>query len=173
MLCFRPNRRFVPASERYPASLQRNRQESRLKRQAELLALQERACLPRTDPPPPPPQELRLCPNIMQTRTSPIRKVGLPPHTNFLKMKTFVTSSFLCWLEVICNPPSCRWMCVLMTATVSGGNQLQRAHHLHRLKHWKVRLCCRCLLRLGCPCSVYFNIQNDKNLPANSLFKLT
>lgn len=71
----RPNRRFVPASERYPASLQRNRQESRLKRQAELLALQERTCLPRTDPPPPPPQELRLCPNIMQTRTSPIRKV--------------------------------------------------------------------------------------------------
>ncbi|XP_026023165.1 coiled-coil domain-containing protein 66 isoform X1 [Astatotilapia calliptera] len=72
----RPNRQFVPASERYPAALQRNRQESRLKRQAELLALQERTCLPRTDPPlPPPPQELCLCPDIMQTRTSPTRKV--------------------------------------------------------------------------------------------------
>lgn len=135
MLCFRPNRQFVPASERYPAALQRNRQESRLKRQAELLALQERTCLPRTDPPlPPPPQELRLCPDIMQTRTSPTRKVA--PHTPYqlLKNETFVTSSFLCWLEAICNPPSCRWMCVLMTAAVSGGNQLQRAHHLHRLK---------------------------------------
>lgn len=132
MLCFRPNRQFVPASERYPAALQRNRQESRLKRQAELLALQERTCLPRTDPPlPPPPQELRLCPDIMQTRTSPTRKVA-PPYQ--LLKKTFVTSSFLCWLEVICNPPSCRWMCVLMTAAVSGGNQLQRAHHFHRLK---------------------------------------
>lgn len=131
MLCFRPNRQFVPASERYPAALQRNRQESRLKRQAELLALQERTCLPRTDPPlPPPPQELRLCPDIMQTRTSPTRKVA--PYQ--LLKKTFVTSSFLCWLEVICNPPSCRWMCVLMTAAVSGGNQLQRAHHFHRLK---------------------------------------
>lgn len=133
MLCFRPNRQFVPASERYPAALQRNRQESRLKRQAELLALQERTCLLRTDPPlPPPPQELCLCPDIMQTRTSPTRKVP-PPHYQLLK-KTFVTSSFLCWLEVICNPPSCRWMCVLMTAAVSGGNQLQRAHHFHRLK---------------------------------------
>ncbi|XP_030585141.1 coiled-coil domain-containing protein 66 isoform X2 [Archocentrus centrarchus] len=70
----RPSRRFVPASERYPAALQRNRQESRLRRQAELLALQERTCLPRTDPPPPP-QELRLCPNTTQTRTSPPRKV--------------------------------------------------------------------------------------------------
>lgn len=70
----RPSRRFVPASERYPAALQRNRQESRLRRQAELLALQERTCLPRTDPPPPP-QELHLCPNTTQTRTSPPRKV--------------------------------------------------------------------------------------------------
>lgn len=135
MLCFRPNRQFVPASERYPAALQRNRQESRLKRQAELLALQERTCLPRTDPPlPPPPQELCLCPDIMQTRTSPTRKVAPPPPKYQLLKKTFVTSSFLCWLEVICNPPSCRWMCVLMTAAVSGGSQLQRAHHFHRLK---------------------------------------
>ncbi|XP_067442486.1 coiled-coil domain-containing protein 66 isoform X2 [Thunnus thynnus] len=75
----RPSRRFVPASERYPAALQRNRQESRLKRQAELLALQERTRLPRTDPPPPPPppqnQEPRLCSNPTQTRTSPARRV--------------------------------------------------------------------------------------------------
>ncbi|KAI4792661.1 hypothetical protein KUCAC02_033235 [Chaenocephalus aceratus] len=41
----RPSRQFVPASERYPAALQRNRQESRQRRQAELLALQERTCL--------------------------------------------------------------------------------------------------------------------------------
>uniref|UniRef100_UPI0037E924B9 coiled-coil domain-containing protein 66 isoform X2 n=1 Tax=Semicossyphus pulcher TaxID=241346 RepID=UPI0037E924B9 len=72
----RPSRRFVPASERYPASLQRNRQESRLKRQAELLALQERTCLSRTDPPPPPQnQEHHLLPNPTQTRNSPSRKV--------------------------------------------------------------------------------------------------
>ncbi|XP_026204212.1 coiled-coil domain-containing protein 66 isoform X3 [Anabas testudineus] len=70
----RPSRRFVPASERYPASLQRNRQESRLKRQAELLALQERACLSRTEPAPQN-QEPRLCSNPTQTRTSPNRKV--------------------------------------------------------------------------------------------------
>ncbi|XP_040889092.1 coiled-coil domain-containing protein 66 isoform X2 [Toxotes jaculatrix] len=60
----RPSRQFVPASERYPAALQRNRQESRLKRQAELLALQERTCLSRTGPPPP-----------SQQSTSPNRKV--------------------------------------------------------------------------------------------------
>ncbi|XP_034535644.1 coiled-coil domain-containing protein 66 [Notolabrus celidotus] len=80
----RPNRRFVPASQRYPAPLQRNRQESRLKRQAELLALQERTCLSRTDPPPlplpppPPPlplQDPRLLPNPTQTRSTPNRKV--------------------------------------------------------------------------------------------------
>ncbi|KAJ4940570.1 hypothetical protein JOQ06_026867 [Pogonophryne albipinna] len=43
--CKQPSRQFVPASERYPAALQRNRQESRQRRQAELLALQERTCL--------------------------------------------------------------------------------------------------------------------------------
>lgn len=71
----RPSRRFVPASERYPAALQRNRQESRLKRQAELLALQEKTRLPRTDPPPQN-QEPRLCSNPTQTRSSPTRRVG-------------------------------------------------------------------------------------------------
>ncbi|XP_069025672.1 LOW QUALITY PROTEIN: coiled-coil domain-containing protein 66 [Embiotoca jacksoni] len=75
----RPSRRFVPASQRYPASLQRNRQESRLKRQAELLALQERTCLSRTDPPPPPlpppqHQEPRLGSDPTQTGTSPTRR---------------------------------------------------------------------------------------------------
>ncbi|XP_018518839.1 coiled-coil domain-containing protein 66 isoform X2 [Lates calcarifer] len=70
----RPSRRYVPASERYPAALQRNRQESRLKRQAELLALQERTCLSKTDPPPQH-QDPRLCSNPAQTRTSPNRKV--------------------------------------------------------------------------------------------------
>ncbi|XP_053172140.1 coiled-coil domain-containing protein 66 isoform X2 [Scomber japonicus] len=72
----RPSRRFVPASERYPAALQRNRQENRLKRQAELLALQEKTRLPRTDPPPAPQnQEPRLCSNPSQTRTSSARRV--------------------------------------------------------------------------------------------------
>ncbi|XP_044066447.1 coiled-coil domain-containing protein 66 isoform X3 [Siniperca chuatsi] len=73
----RPSRRFVPASERYPAPLQRNRQESRLKRQAELLALQEKTCLSRTEPPPLPHQhqEPHLLSNPTQTRTSPTRKV--------------------------------------------------------------------------------------------------
>ncbi|XP_038553267.1 coiled-coil domain-containing protein 66 isoform X2 [Micropterus salmoides] len=73
----RPSRRYVPASERYPAPLQRDRQESRLKRQAELLALQERTGLSRTDPPPPPPQhqEPPQLSNPTQTRTSPTRKV--------------------------------------------------------------------------------------------------
>ncbi|KAK2861670.1 hypothetical protein Q5P01_001203 [Channa striata] len=70
----RPSRRFVPASERYPATLQRNRQESRLKRQAELLAQQERACWSRNEPPPQS-QEPRLCSNPAQLRSSPGRKV--------------------------------------------------------------------------------------------------
>ncbi|XP_041639885.1 coiled-coil domain-containing protein 66 [Cheilinus undulatus] len=82
----RPSRRFVPASERYPASLQKHRQESRLKRQAELLALQERTCLSRTDPPPPPPpppppQDPHLLPNPTQSRTSPNRKVESLSHS--------------------------------------------------------------------------------------------
>ncbi|XP_049588924.1 coiled-coil domain-containing protein 66 isoform X3 [Syngnathus scovelli] len=47
----RPSRRFVPASERYPATLQRSRQESRLKRQEEILSLQHRNCLPASRPP--------------------------------------------------------------------------------------------------------------------------
>ncbi|KAM8914829.1 coiled-coil domain-containing protein 66 isoform 2-T2 [Spinachia spinachia] len=64
----RPSRRFVPASERYPPPLQRNRQESRQRRQAELLALQERACLSRTDHPNPPPHQET---NPPQTRTGP------------------------------------------------------------------------------------------------------
>ncbi|XP_065811290.1 coiled-coil domain-containing protein 66 isoform X3 [Labrus bergylta] len=68
----RPSRRFVPASERYPAPLQRHRQESRLKRQAELRALQEKACLSRTDPPLS--QDPRVLPNPSQTETSPDRK---------------------------------------------------------------------------------------------------
>ncbi|XP_077458492.1 coiled-coil domain-containing protein 66 [Stigmatopora argus] len=45
----RPDRRFIPASERYPATLQRSRQESRLKRQEEMLGLQERNCQSRKD----------------------------------------------------------------------------------------------------------------------------
>ncbi|XP_033939286.1 coiled-coil domain-containing protein 66 isoform X1 [Pseudochaenichthys georgianus] len=70
----RPSRQFVPASERYPAALQRNRQESRQRRQAELLALQERTCLSRADPPPQQ-RELSVPSNPTQTRTSPTRKV--------------------------------------------------------------------------------------------------
>ncbi|XP_077582755.1 coiled-coil domain-containing protein 66 isoform X2 [Stigmatopora nigra] len=45
----RPDQRFIPASERYPATLQRSRQESRLKRQEEMLGLQERNCQSRKD----------------------------------------------------------------------------------------------------------------------------
>ncbi|XP_073323519.1 coiled-coil domain-containing protein 66 isoform X2 [Pagrus major] len=73
----RPSRQFIPASARYPASLQRNRQENRMKRQAELLALQERTCLSRPNPPPllPPSLPQNLCSNPTQTRTSPTRKV--------------------------------------------------------------------------------------------------
>ncbi|XP_059185043.1 coiled-coil domain-containing protein 66 [Centropristis striata] len=76
----RPSRRFVPASERYPAALQRNRQENRQRRQAELLALQERTCLSRTEPPPAPPappqrQEPPLCSDPPQTGPSPSRRV--------------------------------------------------------------------------------------------------
>ncbi|XP_017160264.1 coiled-coil domain-containing protein 66 isoform X2 [Poecilia reticulata] len=69
----RPSRRFVPASERYPVALQRDRQESRLRRQAELLALQKTR--PSRTEPPAPQQEARLCPNVQQSRTSPTKKV--------------------------------------------------------------------------------------------------
>uniref|UniRef100_A0A672GLM0 CCDC66 domain-containing protein n=1 Tax=Salarias fasciatus TaxID=181472 RepID=A0A672GLM0_SALFA len=61
----RPSRRFVPASERYPVTLQKNRQESRLKRQAELLALQERSSS-RDRPPSPSPAPGP--PALLQTR---------------------------------------------------------------------------------------------------------
>ncbi|KAM9813861.1 coiled-coil domain-containing protein 66 [Neosynchiropus ocellatus] len=57
----RPSRRFVPASERYPVTLQKVRQESRLKRQAELIALQEKTRVT---------QEPRLSSNPPQSRTS-------------------------------------------------------------------------------------------------------
>ncbi|XP_036387553.1 coiled-coil domain-containing protein 66 [Megalops cyprinoides] len=43
----RPGKAFVPASERYPAGLQRHRQESRLRRQMELLTLVEKNALSR------------------------------------------------------------------------------------------------------------------------------
>ncbi|KAI4881038.1 hypothetical protein NFI96_007517, partial [Prochilodus magdalenae] len=50
----RPSKPFVPASERYPAVLQRHRQESRMRRQMELMTLVERNAsskTPQQDPP--------------------------------------------------------------------------------------------------------------------------
>ncbi|KAG9260193.1 coiled-coil domain-containing protein 66 isoform X3 [Astyanax mexicanus] len=51
----RPSKPFIPASERYPSGLQRHRQESRMRRQMELLTLVERNTFSRTsqqqDPP--------------------------------------------------------------------------------------------------------------------------
>ncbi|XP_067096597.1 coiled-coil domain-containing protein 66 isoform X2 [Osmerus mordax] len=47
----RPGRRFVPASERYPAGLQQSRQEKRLRRQIELMTLVERNTASRTPQP--------------------------------------------------------------------------------------------------------------------------
>lgn len=44
----RPGKAFVPASERYPAALQRHRQENRMRRQMELMTLVERNTLSRT-----------------------------------------------------------------------------------------------------------------------------
>lgn len=127
MLCFRPNRQFVPASERYPAALQRNRQESRLKRQAELLALQERTCLPRTDPPlPPPPQELCLCPDIVQTRTSPTRKVAPPPNTSFLKRLLLLLVFSAGWRSFVTLPAAggcvCWWLLLFQVEANSRGH---------------------------------------------------
>ncbi|KAF6727363.1 Coiled-coil domain-containing protein 66 [Oryzias melastigma] len=73
----RPSRRFVPASERYPPNLQRDRQRNRLKRQAELLALQERARPLKPELPSPHSQEPHLCSTSQLGRTStpPCRKV--------------------------------------------------------------------------------------------------
>ncbi|XP_034021082.1 coiled-coil domain-containing protein 66 isoform X2 [Thalassophryne amazonica] len=71
----RPSCRFIPASERYPATLQRNRQESRQRRQVELLALQERTCQSKN---PPSLQEPHAS-NPRQSRTSPSRTVGARP----------------------------------------------------------------------------------------------
>ncbi|XP_054639963.1 coiled-coil domain-containing protein 66 isoform X2 [Dunckerocampus dactyliophorus] len=67
----RPSRRFVPASERYPVTLQRSRQESRLKRQEELLTLQDRNCLSRSGAPPPH-QDAQLSSKATQSRTSKV-----------------------------------------------------------------------------------------------------
>lgn len=44
----RPTKAFIPASERYPAALQRHRQENRMRRQMELMTLVERNTLSRT-----------------------------------------------------------------------------------------------------------------------------
>uniref|UniRef100_A0A1A7WGW0 Coiled-coil domain containing 66 n=2 Tax=Iconisemion striatum TaxID=60296 RepID=A0A1A7WGW0_9TELE len=71
----RPSRRYIPASERYPVALQKNRQESRLRRQAELLALQERTHAFRSEPPPSQHQEPRLGPDTQQTNASSSRKM--------------------------------------------------------------------------------------------------
>lgn len=70
----RPSQQFVPASGRYAASVQKNRQERRLKRQAELLALQGRSRPSRTGCAPH--QEPQLCSTITQGRTGSTRKVG-------------------------------------------------------------------------------------------------
>ena len=59
-----------------------------MKRQAELLTLQERTCVPRANPPPPllpPSLPQNLCSNPTQTRTSPTRKVS-----GLLLLKSFV-----------------------------------------------------------------------------------
>ncbi|XP_066526934.1 coiled-coil domain-containing protein 66 isoform X2 [Hoplias malabaricus] len=51
----KPSKPFIPASERYPQGLQRHRQESRMRRQMELMTLVERNTFSRTpqqDPPP-------------------------------------------------------------------------------------------------------------------------
>lgn len=101
LVCFsRPGRQFVPASERYPASQQKNRQESRMKRQAELLALQGRTCLSRTNLPPPPRHHLEphLSPDLTQTRTSPSRKVGGFTFT-FLHQKKMPYGEFMPWVR--------------------------------------------------------------------------
>ncbi|XP_018580865.1 coiled-coil domain-containing protein 66 isoform X2 [Scleropages formosus] len=57
----RPSKPFIPASERYPPGLQQHRQESRLRRQMELLTLMEKnstSRAPRREPSPPQPTEL-------------------------------------------------------------------------------------------------------------------
>ena len=70
----RPSQQSASASERYAASVQKNRQEKRLKRQAELLALQGRSRLPRTGCAPH--QEPQLCSAGAQGKAGSTRKVG-------------------------------------------------------------------------------------------------
>lgn len=53
----RPSKPYVPASERYPAGLQHTRQESRLRRQMELMTMMERNTI--TPHPPDPEPDLR------------------------------------------------------------------------------------------------------------------
>uniref|UniRef100_W5N746 Coiled-coil domain containing 66 n=1 Tax=Lepisosteus oculatus TaxID=7918 RepID=W5N746_LEPOC len=57
----KPSRPFVPASERYPHGLQQERQESRLRRQLELLTLAERNAPSRLHPPTHRQQRASLC----------------------------------------------------------------------------------------------------------------
>lgn len=85
----RPSQQFVPASERYAASVQKNRQERRLKRQAELLALQGRSRPSRTSCAPH--QEPQLCSTIAQGRTASTRKVGasFTDETEYLARQIF------------------------------------------------------------------------------------
>lgn len=107
----RPSRRFVPASERYPPDLQRDRQKNRLKRQAELLALQERARPLKPDRPPPHSQDSHLCSTSQLSGTSapPCRKVGV---------------------SECCTFAFCSFRETLWILDVSGGNGVQRRRRL-------------------------------------------
>ncbi|KAM9798835.1 coiled-coil domain-containing protein 66 isoform 2-T2 [Syngnathus typhle] len=73
----RPSRRFVPASERYPATLQRSRRESRLKRQEEILSLQHRNCLPASRPPSHKVDADRTSVSALRGRSPPITQPSL------------------------------------------------------------------------------------------------
>ncbi|XP_058230277.1 coiled-coil domain-containing protein 66 isoform X2 [Hemibagrus wyckioides] len=74
----RPGKAFVPASERYPAALQRHRQENRMRRQMELMTLVERNTLSRTAQQAIPPQSGN--PSRMQQHSNSAHKKDEDSH---------------------------------------------------------------------------------------------
>ncbi|XP_010880377.2 coiled-coil domain-containing protein 66 isoform X1 [Esox lucius] len=66
----KPRKPYIPASERYPAGLQHNRQESRLRRQMELMTLVERNT--RTPHPPEPDRSPGLADPLPQNANNPV-----------------------------------------------------------------------------------------------------
>ncbi|XP_051550397.1 coiled-coil domain-containing protein 66 isoform X2 [Myxocyprinus asiaticus] len=91
----RPRKAFVPASERYPESLQKHRQQSRKQREMELMTLVERNTVSRTAQPNPPHAANNHKPPAHMHRNSP----QLQSENQWQELSAFTAESR------VCSPP--------------------------------------------------------------------